>query len=132
MATDEEVREARDRVEKLRAEIASNERARVEREREMANEITLAQLNAEAARLEVQLAQQKNTASDEAVRKGAQSPIAAAQADIERAELMQKSVADNLVPSEKGTVNQPTPTSPTSPISPVAPAPANKTTKGGN
>lgn len=126
MATDEEVKEARLRVERLREELANNERARVDREREASNDITLTQLKAEEARLEAQLVTQCNSSTEEAVRAGAQSPIAAAQADMDRATLMQKAVAENLVPGEQGTVNQPTPTSPTAPV-----APTMATKKGG-
>lgn len=130
MATDEEVKEARLRVERLRQELANNERARADREREASNDITLMQLKAEEARLEAQLATQGNSSTEEAVRAGAQSPIAAAQTAMDRAALMQKAVAENLVPGEQGTVNQPTPTSPTAPVAPVAPT-TTSTKKGG-
>lgn len=135
MATDEEVQEARERVERLRLELENNERERVDRERELSNEITLKQLAAEEERLKAQLAQQGDSSSEESVRRGAQSPIAAVQSDLDRAVALQKAVADNVTTSQApADTSEKQPSAPASPIAatpPPAPeAPASTTRKG--
>lgn len=68
--SDEELDQRRARVEKLREQVAQEEAKRIEREADAANEITAAQLDAEATRLEAQLQMAKAANGAKAVSEG--------------------------------------------------------------
>lgn len=132
MATEEEIENQRDRLDQLRAQVEDNERDRADKEREAANEITMANLKAEEARLLARLAEQESIAQRTGG-DGAVSPVLAAQAEMERAQAIQKATAAQLTggpAGEKPAETGPTPTAP--PVPPVSPVEAStKNVKGG-
>lgn len=81
MASDQELQAKRESVEKLRAQVADAETKRVTAERELSNDITIAQLDAEEARLQAQLAEARRTATKTAVKEGTSNTLAAIRAD---------------------------------------------------
>lgn len=105
MATDEELRDQREQVEKLRQQLADNQADREQSERELSNDITMTQLLAEEARLRVRLAEDAKTAK--VVESGAAAPLVAAKDDMIRAMKMQQAVAG--VVTEKKAESKPTP-----------------------
>lgn len=113
MATHEEIEAARARVDQLRAELEDRARKQAEAEAEAANEITLKNLEAEEAKLKAQLAEQDATI-ERSGPKGAQSPLVAAQADLDRAVQLQKATAVQLTGSDEAPA----------PPAPAAPAPS--------
>lgn len=88
--SDEDLAKEQARVEKLRQQLADEEAKRVERERSLANDITLAQLQAEAAQLEARLAVAKEQGKVATVKDGAAAPLDAAKAQMEQAVAAQK------------------------------------------
>ena len=86
MATsDEELQAKADKIQKLREQIAAEEAKRLEREAAVANDITAAQLDAEATRLQAQLEAAKNANKANAVKDGAANVLEAAKADLKTA-----------------------------------------------
>lgn len=96
----EELAKKGEHVQKLREQVAAEEAKRLERESGLANEITAQQLDAEAARLEAQLAMAKQANRASAVKEGASGPLAAAKAEMEAAVAQQKA-AEAASKSEK-------------------------------
>lgn len=84
--SNEDLQAKKDRVEKLREQVASEEAKRLEREQALANDVTAAQLDAEAARLEAQLETAKQSNKAAAVKEGASDLLDAANDDKARAE----------------------------------------------
>lgn len=84
--TDEEVAKKQERVAKLREQVETADRTRVQRERDQHNTILMEQLNAEEARLEAELAASKSSSTVTAVRSGASGPLAAAREERATAE----------------------------------------------
>lgn len=80
--SDEELQAKADRVEKLRSQVAAEEAKRATREREIANDITAAQLDAEAAALETRLQVAKDAGKVSAVKEGASAPLDAARESL--------------------------------------------------
>lgn len=83
--TEKELDEKRQRNERLREQLAAEEAKRLTREAEVSNDVTAKNLDAEAARLEAQLAAAKETNKVAAVKSGAAAPIEAAQAQLDNA-----------------------------------------------
>jgi hypothetical protein len=73
--TDEELDKERDRIAKLREQIAEANSAREDRERGLTNDIAKAQLQAEGARLEAELAEAKAAAKASTVKAGASDQL---------------------------------------------------------
>lgn len=84
--TDDALRKQQDKVTKLRQQLADEERKRTAREREVANDITMAQLQAEEARLQSQLIAAKERNKVSAVRSGAEAPLESAREALREAE----------------------------------------------
>lgn len=86
MATTEKDLDAkRQRVERLREQVRAEENKRLEREAALTNDVTAAQLDNEAARLEAQLAAAKEANKVAAVKDGAASVLDAVKAEQEAA-----------------------------------------------
>ncbi len=79
--SDEELAQKQAAVEKLRQQVADAEATRVANERSTANAITYAQLDAEQARLEAQLAAAKSAGTKTAAREAAAPLIEVAKED---------------------------------------------------
>ncbi len=88
--TEEELQQKRERNAKLREQLAQEEAKRVEREVNLANDLTAAQLDAEEARLKAQLTDAKEAAKVANVKEGASAPLAAAKEEMQRAVEAQK------------------------------------------
>lgn len=76
--SDEEVQKKADRVAKLREQVANAEATRVDRERELSNDITMKNLEAEEAALEARLQVAKDASKVSVVKGGASAPLDAA------------------------------------------------------
>lgn len=129
MATDEEVAERKAAVARLREEVANGERARREREREDSNDITLANLMAEEARLKAQIASQRATEA-QVGEEGGVGPVAQTLDAMKLAVQQQKAqeaLADNPTgESEKAPTKSseaPSTEASTPPTPPAEPAP---------
>jgi hypothetical protein len=79
--TDEDLAKKQASVAKLRQQVEDADRLRITRERDQANDITYAQLDAEEARLQAQLDAAKAAAKVGSVKDAASAPLAAAQED---------------------------------------------------
>lgn len=88
--TDKELATKRARVQKLREQLADAEAKRVAQEQDMSNDVLAAQLDAEAAQLEVQLAEAKRTSKVTVVREGVSSITDTARDDVAAAEAQAK------------------------------------------
>lgn len=82
--SDQDLRSKQEHVEKLRSQVAEANAHREERERSLANDVTAAQLDTEAARLEAELIRSREMAKAGTVKLAA-SPLASAQADMKAA-----------------------------------------------
>jgi hypothetical protein len=76
--SDEDLDKMRDRVEKLRQQVATEEAKLTERQADLQNDITAAQLETETARLEAQLQAAKEANKVSTVKEGVSSLLAAA------------------------------------------------------
>lgn len=103
MASDQEVQAKQERVAKLRAQVEEANTRRASNEAELTNDITIAQLDVEEARLEAQLAEAKASATKTAVKDGANTTLQAAReaqaAAREQAKAAEKAASTT---SEKG------------------------------
>jgi hypothetical protein len=95
--SDADLAKKQERVAKLRAQVEEAERTRVERERDQANTITMAQLDAEEARLQAQLDSAKAAGRVSTVKEGASGPLEAAREDLRIAEA--QGAAANVTPT---------------------------------
>lgn len=84
--SDTDLAKKQERVAKLRAQVEEQERTRSQREREQANAITMAQLDAEEARLQAQLDAARAGSKVGAVKEGASGPLEAAREERKIAE----------------------------------------------
>lgn len=104
--SDEEVQAQQEKLVKMREQLANAERTRVENERAQHNEILMADLKAEEARLEAQLVEAKAASTKTAVKEGAGTPLQAAReaqaAAREQAKAAEKAAAATNTTSEKG------------------------------
>lgn len=91
--SDEDLQKQSDRVQKLREQVAAEEAKRTTRERDLANDVTMAQLQAEEAALEARLAVAKDAGKVGSVKAGAAAPLEAAKEQMERA-VAQKKAAE--------------------------------------
>jgi hypothetical protein len=91
--SDDDLRKKQEHVQKLRQQLAAAEASRVSREVELANDVTAAQLDAEAARLEADLGVAKDMAKASNVRSAAAAPLDAARnamkAELSRGEALE-------------------------------------------
>lgn len=91
MATsDEDLKKKQEHVARLREQVAAEEAKRVTREAELANDVTMAQLTAEEARLEAQLTAARQANKVTAVKDGASAPLQSAREQMEQALAVQK------------------------------------------
>jgi len=96
MATDDkELHTLEDQVTKLRERVEAERAKREEREAGAVGDIRKAELLAEKARLEAQLAQEQASNKVSAVKEGANAPLEAAVADQKHAEAARDAVTDN-------------------------------------
>ena len=79
--TDEELDQKRQHVQKLRDQVAQEEAKRTEREADLVNDVTAAQLDAEATRLEAQLDEAKRLNKVGEVKRGASTVLEAIKAE---------------------------------------------------
>lgn len=91
--SDEDLKKMQDKVEKLRERVAAEETKRITRERELANDVTYANLEAEGARLEAELAAAKQANSAASIKEGVAGPLEAAKEDKARAEASLEAVS---------------------------------------
>lgn len=91
--SDEDLQKEAERVQKLREQVSNAEAKRTERERELANDVTMTQLQAEAAALEARLAVAKEAGKVSSVKDGASAPLDAAKEQLRRA-VAQKEAAE--------------------------------------
>lgn len=84
--SDADLAKKQERVARLRAQVEDAERTRTERERNQANAIVAAQLDAEEARLVAQLEAAKSAAKVGSVKEGAAGPLEAAREEQKVAE----------------------------------------------
>jgi hypothetical protein len=84
--SEEDLQKKRDRADKLREQIAQAEAEASANVQAQANEVEGAQLDAEVARLETQLARAKAAAKVTVARSGASGPLAAAKDQLAAAE----------------------------------------------
>lgn len=80
--SDEAVQKKADDVQSLREKVADAEANRVTRERELSNDITMRQLEAEEARLEAALSRAKQDGKVASVKAGADAPLSAIQEEM--------------------------------------------------
>lgn len=83
--SDEDLQAQADKVEKLREQVANAEAKRTERERELSNDITMTQLQAEEAALEARLTVAKEQGKVGSVKAGAGAPLDAAKDQLKLA-----------------------------------------------
>lgn len=88
--SDKDVETLQSSVKKKRAQLEKARRQRVSREQGLTNEITAAQLQAEEARLDAEIAAEKSASTPSAVREGASTPLAQAKEQMENAVAAQK------------------------------------------
>ena len=88
--SDEDVARKVASVEKLRQQVADAESKRLDNERSQTNAIQLRQLEAEEARLQLELTRAKATSTVASAREGASAPLDAATANMEAAVAAQK------------------------------------------
>lgn len=100
MATNEEVEEQRDRVHELRARLDEAKTGGSASQRELENDITLAQLQGEEARLAAELAEVEHR-NDAAVQARGATPLASAQEQMAAAVAQQKAVASTITAENK-------------------------------
>jgi len=100
MATsDEDLAKKADDIQKLREQVAAEEAKRVDRERAVTNDLTMAQLQSEEAALRARLASAREASKVTNIKSGAEAPLAAAQAQMEAAVAQEQAVA---AANEKG------------------------------
>lgn len=107
--SDEDVQKKADKVQALREKVANAETVVVDRERELSNEITMKQLEAEEARLEARLTAAKAAGKVSTVKAGMEAPLAAVSEQMEQAVAAQKA-ADSAAESPRPNVETPTDT----------------------
>lgn len=86
--SDEDLQQKQERVQQLREQLAAEESKRVQVERETSNDVTAAQLDAEAARLEASI-EASRTTNETVVNSdggGVTGPLQAVQAEVALAE----------------------------------------------
>lgn len=83
--SDEDLQKAKDEVQSLRDAVANAEAEQARKARELDNDVTAAQLEAERVRLEAQLAQLKYDSRPAQVKAGAGAPLASAQEQMKLA-----------------------------------------------
>jgi hypothetical protein len=96
--SDEDLQKKAERVQKLREQVTNAEATRVQREADLANDITMRQLEAEEAALEARLAVAKEAGKVANVKQGAAAPLDAVTEQMERAVAQQK--AAEAAPAE--------------------------------
>lgn len=94
--TEEALQDQREKNEKLRAEIAKATAARVSAEADAHNDVQMAALKAEEARLEADLAEVKSGSTKTAVRAGAEVPLAQAKEQMEAAVARKKALESGV------------------------------------
>lgn len=93
MATDADaLQEQRERNDKLREQLATEQAKLVSGTQEAHSEVELAQLQAEGARLEAELAGAKDSAKKASVRSGAALPLAQAKEQMQQAVARKESI----------------------------------------
>lgn len=97
--SDEELQQLQKEVEKKREKLATADLQRTSREAELSNDIVAANLRAESARLDAALAESTRLAKVSEVKQGAEGPLAAAKADMDRA-LAQGKAQDDLAQAQ--------------------------------
>src|SRR5437868_11997458 len=91
--SDEDLQKQQERVAKLRGQVADAEMTRETRERELSNDITMTQLEAEEAQLDARLALAKQQGRVSAVKDGAAAPLDAAKEALTRSVAAEKAAS---------------------------------------
>lgn len=88
--SDEDLDKQKDKVQKLREDVAQAEATRINREASLANDETMLRLQTEEAQLRARLAEVKESSKASSVKAGNDAPLSAAKADMEAAVARQK------------------------------------------
>ena len=88
--SEEDLQRKAEELQKLREQVQDAETVRVEREREIANDVTMRQLEAEEAALRARLAVAKDAGKVAAVKSGAAAPLEAVKEQLQAATAQQK------------------------------------------
>lgn len=94
MPTEDDLRKQRDRVDKLREQLAQENAKLVAGVQDQQNEVEMAQLKAEEASLLAELAAAKDVSKKAAIKSGASLPLAQAKQQMEEAVAREKAVAE--------------------------------------
>lgn len=109
MATDEEVEKQRTVLVELRQQVADAQAAGGDKSQELANDITLMNMQAEEARLRAELALAKENQKVTVLREGALAPLSTAKEQMRAAVAAQEATEKEIAASRK-TKATPTPT----------------------
>lgn len=101
MATDEEVAAQKEEVAKLRAKLDEAKSAGEQKRRELENDITMANLVAEEARLRAELDQVADSNKVASLRASVEAPLASAEEQMKAAMAHQKAVSDEIAARNK-------------------------------
>ena len=93
--SDEDLQKKADRVKTLRQQVARAEATRIDRERSVANDIQMTQLEAEEAALEARLAVAKEAGKVSVVRDGIAAPLDAAKDQLAAAVAQQQAATES-------------------------------------
>lgn len=99
--SDEDLAKKAEEVQKLREQVSDAEAMRVQRERDVSNELAMGQLEAEEAALRARLATAKAQSKVTAVKGGAAAPLDAVKEQMERS-VAQQQAAEDAAKAEKG------------------------------
>lgn len=102
--SDEELAQLQASVEEKRQRLADARRMREDNERSLANDVTAAQLLAEAAQLDVLIASEEKSASEEAVKEGAAGLMDQVAGDLASAQAQKEGAAELAAVSEANRV----------------------------
>lgn len=119
--TEEELQAKRERNEKLREQIVAEQAKRYEVQADLANEVTAAELDAEGARLQAELAgvqRDNDTLAD-----GASAPLQSARERMDQAAAMQQAAEDAAAQKATADAEQGVPQTETPVASAVSPTP---------
>lgn len=99
----EDLNKKAEAVQRLRQQVADAEAERLGRESELANDITLKQLETEEALLKARLATVREGKKVSSVKQGAEAPLSAAKEQMERALAQQKAAEASGESSKRAT-----------------------------
>lgn len=92
--SDEDLQKKAERVQKLREQVSNAQATREQRERDLANDVTMRQLEAEEAALEARLAVAKDAGKVASVKEGTSTVLDAVTSEMEAAVAQKKAAED--------------------------------------